>query len=197
MSKSTLTSQYKWNMDTGSTATVGSKATERPVREKQASLLSWEEEIGRLERWNVLSQDDERGAEMHTLYTIGYGGSTPEKVAARLHEQGIDVLLDVRAMPRTRIPGFSKNQLSRFMLEQGITYSHVEALGNLNRNAGPDAPVVLVNEEHGLQILRGALGDHPVAIMCAEKSHVGCHRHDIAYKMQDQIPSLVVERLVP
>ena len=133
---------------------------------------------------------------MQTLYTIGYGGSTPEKVAARLHEHGIDLLLDVRARPRTRIPGFSKNQLSRFMLEQGITYSHVEALGNLNRNAGPDAPVVLVNEEHGLQILRGALGDHPVAIMCAEKSYLGCHRRDIAEKLQHRVADLTVEHLV-
>ena len=197
MSESRLTSQYKWNMNTGASYTVGSKATERPVREKQARLLCWGKEIGRLERWNGLSQDDERGAEMHTLYTIGYGGSTPEKVAARLHEHGIDVLLDVRAMPRTRIPCFSKNQLSRFMLEQGIAYSHVEALGNLNRNAGPGAPVVLVNEDHGLHTLRADLEERPVAIMCAEKSHVGCHRQYIVYKMQDQIPSLVVEHLVP
>ena len=134
MSESRLTSQYKWNMDTGSTATVGSKATERPVREKQASLLCWGEEIGRLERWNGLFQDDERGAEMHTLYTIGYGGSTPEKVAARLHEQGIDVLLDVRAVPRTRIPGFNRVQPSRFLVAQGIAYQHVEALAARPRN---------------------------------------------------------------
>ena len=197
MRESTLTSQYKWTMDTGVTTTAGSKATERPVREKQGSLLCWGEDMGRLERWTAMSQNDDKGVDMHTLYTIGYGGSTPEKVAARLQDHGIEVLFDVRAMPRTRIPGFNRLQLTRFMIEQGITYSHVEALGNLNRNAGPGAPVVLVNEEHGLQILRGALGDHPVAIMCAEKSHVGCHRHDIVYKMQDQIPSLVVEHLVP
>ena len=196
MSKSTLTSQYKWNMNTGASYTVGSKATERPVREKQASLLCWGEEIGRLERWNGLSQDDERGAEMHTLYTIGYGGSTPEKVAARLHEQGIDVLLDVRAVPRTRIPGFNKVQLSRFLVAQGIAYQHVKALGNLNRKAGPGAPVVLVDEEAGLDTLQEVLEHRTAAIMCAEKSYLGCHRRDIAEKLQHRVADLTVEHLV-
>ncbi len=46
-----LTGQYKWNPETGKISVVGSKATERPNREKQANLLDWGEEQNKLLRW--------------------------------------------------------------------------------------------------------------------------------------------------
>ncbi len=132
---------------------------------------------------------------MHTLYTIGYGGRTPEQVAEKLREHGVEVLVDVRAVPRTRIPGFNKVQLTRYLTDQGIAYQHVEALGNLNRKAGPGAPVVLVDEEAGLDTLQEVLEHRTAAIMCAEKSYLGCHRRDIAEKLQHRVADLTVEHL--
>jgi hypothetical protein len=41
--KKSLTGQYKFNLDTGQICVVGSKATEHPNLEKQASLLDWAE----------------------------------------------------------------------------------------------------------------------------------------------------------
>ncbi len=46
-----LTGQYKWNTETGKISVVGSKATERPNREKQGNLLDWGEERIKLLRW--------------------------------------------------------------------------------------------------------------------------------------------------
>ncbi len=46
-----LTGQYKWNPETGKISIVGSKATERPNREKQGSLLDWGEAQIKLLRW--------------------------------------------------------------------------------------------------------------------------------------------------
>jgi hypothetical protein len=49
--KKSLTGQYKFNLDTGQVYVVGSKATEHPNLEKQASLLDWAEARAKLERW--------------------------------------------------------------------------------------------------------------------------------------------------
>jgi hypothetical protein len=46
-----LTGQYRWNIDTGESHIVGSKATETPNLERQGNLLDWAEDIKRLEEW--------------------------------------------------------------------------------------------------------------------------------------------------
>jgi hypothetical protein len=57
MNKKPLTGQYKYNLDTGQVYVVGSKATETPNLERQASLLKWGEERAKLERWQHNSKD--------------------------------------------------------------------------------------------------------------------------------------------
>jgi hypothetical protein len=49
--KKPLTGQYKFNLDTGQVHVVGSKATEHPNLEKQASSLDWAEARAKPERW--------------------------------------------------------------------------------------------------------------------------------------------------
>jgi hypothetical protein len=59
MKKKPLTGQYKFNPDTGQVFVVGSKATERPTLEKQASLLDWAKGRALLLRWRRLSEGKE------------------------------------------------------------------------------------------------------------------------------------------
>lgn len=46
-----LTGQHKWDPDTGTFSVVGSKASDRSVKEKQASLLDWGDETEKLAQW--------------------------------------------------------------------------------------------------------------------------------------------------
>ena len=117
---------------------------------------------------------------MANLYTIGYGGRTPNEVLVLLRKQEVRVLVDVRALPRSRIPGFSKGELARFLRSENITYYHIEALGNANRKAGPGEPTQLVDETSGLSALLDILSRYEVAIMCAERDYKYCHRSYIA-----------------
>ena len=57
MSKRPMSGQYKFNPDTGQVYVVGSKATESPSLERQASLLDWAGDRAKLERWQRLSED--------------------------------------------------------------------------------------------------------------------------------------------
>jgi hypothetical protein len=43
--KKPISGQYKLNLDTGRVYVVGSKASDRPVKEQQASLLQWGESL--------------------------------------------------------------------------------------------------------------------------------------------------------
>ena len=58
MDRKPLPAQMKWNPDTGQVHMVGSKASDKPVREQQASLLQWSEDKARLERWESQSEGD-------------------------------------------------------------------------------------------------------------------------------------------
>jgi hypothetical protein len=46
-----LSGQYKLDMYTGHISVVGSKASDRPVKEQQASLLQWGADMMKLKRW--------------------------------------------------------------------------------------------------------------------------------------------------
>ena len=45
---------------------------------------------------------------MGTLFTIGYEGTDIGRVVARLHEAGVKVIADVRALPLSRKKVFQK-----------------------------------------------------------------------------------------
>ena len=120
---------------------------------------------------------------MATLYTIGYGGRTPTEVLDLLKQHEVQVLVDVRAFPRSRIPGFGKSDLARLLPAENMLYRHVEELGNANRKAGPTAPARLIDESVGLSVLLDILSRHEVSIMCAERDYKHCHRSYIASRV--------------
>jgi hypothetical protein len=49
--KKPINGQYKLNLDTGHISIVGSKASDRPVKEQQASLLQWGADMMKLKQW--------------------------------------------------------------------------------------------------------------------------------------------------
>lgn len=64
-----------------------------------------------------------------TVWTIGYEQATVAGVIAALTGAGVEVLADVRALPLSRRPGFSKTALAGALAEAGIEYRHFKALG--------------------------------------------------------------------
>jgi uncharacterized protein (DUF488 family) len=63
------------------------------------------------------------------IFTIGYEGATQAEVVAALVAAGVKRLVDVRAVPLSRRPGFSKNILAAGLREAGIDYVGLKALG--------------------------------------------------------------------
>jgi uncharacterized protein (DUF488 family) len=63
------------------------------------------------------------------IFTTGYEGRVQDELLDRLAAAGARVLLDVRAVPMSRKPGFSKRVLGASAEARGIRYVHLQALG--------------------------------------------------------------------
>lgn len=125
----------------------------------------------------------------HTIWTIGYEQATVPNVVAALKSAGIELLADVRALPLSRRPGFSKTALAGAVHEAGIEYRHFKALGTPSEGRAAARRHDLQNLEriYGGQlelpqaIAAGAeLADIAhrmrVALLCYERSPRTCHR---------------------
>ncbi|BBE34062.1 DUF488 family protein [Sphingosinicella microcystinivorans] len=123
------------------------------------------------------------------IFTIGYEGTTQDAFIAALREAGIKIVVDVRAVPLSRRPGFSKNVLAAGLREAGIDYVGLKALGT--PPAGREAarkgdhdrlaavyegqlrePEAIVQAEQLIDIA----GEKPTALLCFERDPACCHR---------------------
>jgi uncharacterized protein (DUF488 family) len=123
------------------------------------------------------------------IYTIGYEGTTMEEFLAALKGAGVERLIDVRALPLSRRPGFSKTPLRGALEEAGIEYVHLKALGTPaeGRSAARAGRhddlerIYAVQLELPEAIVQGAqmlelAAEKPSALLCFEREPERCHR---------------------
>lgn len=63
------------------------------------------------------------------VFTIGYEGLDLDAFMARLAENDIETVVDVRELPLSRKRGFSKNALAGALRQASYEYVHIAALG--------------------------------------------------------------------
>ena len=127
------------------------------------------------------------------LLTIGYEGCTIQDVLTDLTAAKVGLLIDVRAMPRSRKPGFSKRQLAAGLDGAGIPYVHLLGLGT--PKAGRDAvraghPEIMetIFREHmtsdvaqaDLARATALAGERRACLLCFEQDPACCHRSIVA-----------------
>lgn len=124
----------------------------------------------------------------HPLYTIGYEGAKPEDFVVTLKNAGVMVLLDIREVPWSRKPGFSKEPLRKLLGEHGIDYLHLQKLGN-PRSKDSDHARSLARFSTHLKTdeAQDALAHaaeisltRPACLLCFEKNPRECHRNLVA-----------------
>lgn len=108
---------------------------------------------------------------MTTLYTIGHSRHAPDHFVGLLKAHGIAAVYDVRSMPRSRFsPQFNRETLKDILAEDNIGYVF---MGDLLGGKPQPAPALF---ERGLARLRADAAGKRIAIMCAEKDPMNCHR---------------------
>ena len=123
------------------------------------------------------------------IFTIGYEGTTVPEFVAALQKAGVERVIDVRALPLSRRPGFSKSPLRGALEEAGIEYVHLRALGTPSEGrsaarAGRHAdmeriyagqlelPEAIAQSAQMLELAR----EKPSALLCMEREPAHCHR---------------------
>lgn len=123
------------------------------------------------------------------IFTIGYEAATMSDFIAALAGAGVERVIDVRALPLSRRPGFSKTPLRGALAEAGIEYVHLRALGTpaSGREAARKGRLVELEHIYASQlelpeaIAEGArmldlAAEKPSALLCYERQPAGCHR---------------------
>ena len=64
-----------------------------------------------------------------TVFTIGYEGLDIDAFMSLLAKHGIETVVDIRELPLSRKPGFSKKALASVLNLTGLEYVHMVALG--------------------------------------------------------------------
>jgi uncharacterized protein (DUF488 family) len=129
------------------------------------------------------------------IFTVGHSTRSFEELVAILRAHGVERLVDVRRVPRSRHnPQFNRETLNKALHSRRLGYRHMKALGGL-RHASPDSintgwrnasfrgfadymqtPAFQVALERLVELAR----QKPTAIMCAEAVPWRCHRSLIA-----------------
>ncbi len=126
---------------------------------------------------------------MTRIYTIGYEASTMADFIAALSAAGVRRVIDVRALPLSRRPGFSKTSLAASLAEAGIDYAHLKALGTPKRgrdaakkgdvatlHAVYDDQLALPEAQVAAAIMLDLAAERPSALLCYEREPAHCHR---------------------
>jgi uncharacterized protein (DUF488 family) len=133
-----------------------------------------------------------------TIWTIGYEQATIAAVMAALMGAGAEVLADIRYLPLSRRPGFSKSALAASARAAGINYRHMKPLGTpaegrAAARRGDHAELVRVYAGQlelpealaAMAELRLLASEKRVALLCYEREASQCHR------------SLLIKALLP
>jgi uncharacterized protein (DUF488 family) len=126
-----------------------------------------------------------------TVFTIGHSTRAVEDFIMLLKEHGIEKVIDIRTIPRSRHnPQYNADTLPQTLRQAGLGYEHLAGLGGL-RKARPDSPnggwrnasfrgfadyMQTEAFQAALGELTGLAERERVVIMCAEAVPWRCHR---------------------
>jgi uncharacterized protein (DUF488 family) len=129
------------------------------------------------------------------VFTVGHSTRTLDELVAILRAHGVERLVDVRTVPRSRHnPQFNRETLGAALHNRRISYRHMKDLGGLRRARADSKNTGWRNAsfrgfadymqtpsfEEALQKLLTLAAEKPTAIMCAEAVPWRCHRSLIA-----------------
>lgn len=136
--------------------------------------------------WPGSSISCERKIHMGEIYTIGHSIHTIDRFMGLLLMHEISAVCDVRSDPYSKFnPQFNREVLQEELMSNGISYVY------LGKELGPisDDPQCYVNGKvrydrlaktglfrEGLGRLRQGMESYRIALMCAEKDPIMCHR---------------------
>ena len=132
------------------------------------------------------AQSVSQPAAQPTLFTIGHSNHTLEKFIGLLKQHNITAIADVRSIPFSRFnPHFNREALEASLRRENISYVHMgQQLGArrdepecfVGKQANYELVAQLPNFRAGIARLLAGSQQQRIALMCAEKDPITCHR---------------------
>jgi uncharacterized protein (DUF488 family) len=120
------------------------------------------------------------------LYTVGHSNRSLDEFVELLHACSVTAIADVRSQPYSRrVPHFNHDQLYNSLRDNGIAYVFLgEELGARRKESccyvNGQARYELIEKtpgfQSGLNRIRKGIQTYTIALMCAEKDPLTCHR---------------------
>lgn len=121
------------------------------------------------------------------ILTVGHSSHSADRFLGLLGAHAVSLLVDVRSIPHSGIaPDFNRHSLAKRLEAVGIRYDFMgDELGGRSRVAGDYDPTGRVRYERmaasesftrGLGRVLARANRHRVALLCAEKEPLDCHR---------------------
>lgn len=130
------------------------------------------------------------------IYTLGYEGLGLDEFLDILEQNQIRFLFDVRELPISRKPGFSKRALAEALEVRGISYEHWRKLGAprdirqaLKRTGDWQAYErsyleLIDSRTEVLGRLAARAKQATICLLCFEKDYQECHRSLVTGKLE-------------
>ena len=128
-----------------------------------------------------------------TLFTVGYQGHSIETFLDLLMAHGIEHIIDVRQLPFSRKPDFSKKRLTAHLAAVGIAYTHLVQLGTPKPlrdevRHSHDYPAffeamdaLVAAQPEAVETALDIAQAQPSALLCFEANQAECHRLSVAH----------------
>ncbi len=136
---------------------------------------------------------------MIELMTVGYEGLSCAEFLGMLERCGVTMLVDIRELPISRKPGFSKAALEGAAVKHGIKYEHVVELGcprDVRHDYRADGDwarytkrfkTYLNGQAEALGKLAGWMQSERCCLVCYEEDFNFCHRSFVAEKVAEMV----------
>jgi uncharacterized protein (DUF488 family) len=127
-----------------------------------------------------------------SIFTIGYEAKTLSGLSNLLKKAAVEVVVDVRFLPLSRKPGFSKRAFAGFLTRRGFEYISLRNLGtppDIRRQYKLDNNFevlisryqeYLFNNKESLKELYSLASTRRCCLLCYESSANLCHRSVLA-----------------
>lgn len=117
-------------------------------------------------------------------WTIGYGDRPLEEFLGLLEAHGIQVVVDVRRFPASKIEHFRRENLERSLSERGVAYVWLgRELGGY-RAGGYEKHMETELFKSGFARLVEIVGERRACVMCRETNPRYCHRRFISRELE-------------
>jgi uncharacterized protein (DUF488 family) len=120
------------------------------------------------------------------IFTLGTDRRSEEDFIEILLSYNIAALIDVRSVPKSRIPTLTRGNLEELLKREGIEYFFLgRELGGF-RKGGYTAYLVTEEFTQGIETLESIAEKKQAAIICAERFPWKCHRKWISRELHQR-----------